>query len=232
MDDLRLKHFGLIGKKLGHSWSAAYFTQKFAAEGIAADYRLYEIADLSELEAVARNLDGYNVTIPYKTAIIPYLQEIDPIAREIGAVNVVKDGKGYNTDWMGFLGTVTGYGLQVTGEKALILGQGGAAKAVQYALKKLGIDVKMISARGKITEDVRQYGLIVNATPLGMYPEVESYPEMAYQELTDKQVLFDCVYNPEETEFLRRGKAQGATTINGKRMLEIQAEESKKIFRI
>lgn len=224
-----MRHFGLIGKKLGHSWSADYFTRKFAEEHIDADYRLIELDDLADLTQTLCCLSGYNVTIPYKTAIIPYLQELDQTAREIGAVNVVKGGKGYNTDWLGFrlsleevCGTLQG--------KALIVGKGGAAKAIQYALREMGMTVETVSARGKITEDVGGYDLIVNATPLGMWPDVTSFPDLDYTALHEGQVLFDCVYNPTETEFLRRGKAQGATTINGKRMLEIQAEESWKIF--
>ena len=221
-----MRHYGLIGRKLGHSWSAEYFTKKFEAEGIDAEYRLYELANIDEVRDL--NLDGYNVTIPYKEAIISYLHELDPIAAEIGAVNVVKDGKGYNTDWIGFLEglRVTGYGVR----KALILGKGGAAKAVKYALGTIGVEAEMISARGRITKDLRQYELIVNATPLGMFPNNDTLPDLDYDAIGPEHILFDCVYNPEETEFLRRGKAHGAKTINGKRMLEVQAEKTFEIF--
>ena len=225
-----MRHYGLIGKNLGHSWSAEYFAKKFKKEGIDADYRLVELDNLAEVTLTLRCFNGVNVTIPYKTAIIPYLRELDPIAKEIGAVNVVKDGKGYNTDWIGFLGAVTGYGLQVTGLHALILGQGGAAKAVKYALGTLGVSAEMISARGRIDADLRKYKLIINATPLGMWPDIESLPDIDYNALGNEHILFDCVYNPEETKFLSRGKAQGAIVIGGKRMLEIQAEESWKIW--
>ncbi len=225
-----MKHFGLIGKKLEHSWSAQYFSAKFAAEGIDADYRLFEL-DNAAL-APQLGLDGYNITIPYKTVILPYLQELDPIAAEINAVNVVMNGKGYNTDWIGFKQSLSEimHSRNIELKNALILGQGGAAKAVNYALKLMNIPAKTISAREKIEMDLRQYDLIVNATPLGMFPNIETCPDMDYQMLCEKQVLFDCVYNPEETEFLRRGKARGAITINGKRMLLIQAEESWKIW--
>lgn len=228
-----MRHYGLIGKDLGHSWSAEYFAEKFEKEGIDADYRLVELDNLAEVTLTLRCFNGVNVTIPYKTAIIPYLRELDPIAKEIGAVNVVKDGKGYNTDWIG----VTASLLEVRpfrswklDDKVLILGQGGAAKAVKYALGTLGVAAEMISARGRIDADLRKYKLIVNATPLGMWPNNDSLPDIDYNALGSEHILFDCVYNPEETEFLSRGKAQGATVIGGKRMLEIQAEESWKIW--
>ncbi len=227
-----MKHYGLIGKHLGHSWSADYFTRKFAAEGIDADYRLIELDAL--WEGVPDNLDGYNVTIPYKQAIIPYLNSLDPIAAEIGAVNVVKDGVGYNTDWIGALKAINDTFVNVpianSTKKALILGQGGAAKAVRYAVKSLGMDSEMISARGRIVSDLSEYVLIVNATPLGMYPDITSCPDLRYDTLTPHQVLFDCVYNPEETEFLKRGKAHGAKTIGGFTMLIEQARASWEIW--
>ncbi len=225
-----MRHFGLIGRKLGHSWSAEYFARKFAEEQIEADYRLIELHEICDVQNLT--LDGYNVTIPYKTAILPYLQALDPIAKIIGAVNVVKNGKGYNTDWIGFKQSLSDILTKhhTVVSNALILGRGGAAKAVKYALEQMNIAAEMMSARGKIAANIRQYELIVNATPLGMSPDVNTYPDMDYPALTDKHILFDCVYNPEETEFLRRGKAQGATTVNGRRMLEIQAEESWKIW--
>ena len=217
-----MKHFGLIGKHLEHSWSADYFTRKFAAEGIDADYRLIELGAL--WEGIPQDLDGYNVTIPYKHAIIPYLDHLDAVAAEIGAVNCVKDGVGYNTD---YVGVVESLKLKVeSGARALILGRGGAAKAVTYALKVMGIDSEMISAHDEITADVTLYDLIVNATPLGMYPDIETYPDIDYAALKPRQVLFDCVYNPEVTEFMRRGAAQGCTVIGGLTMLHTQAEES------
>ena len=226
-----MKHYGLIGKHLGHSWSAAYFARKFAEEGIDADYRLIELNAL--WEGIPADLDGYNVTIPYKQAIIPYLDGLDAIATEIGAVNVVRKGIGYNTDWLGVVESLrdkVGAIEQAGKSKALILGRGGAAKAVQYALKVMGVESEMIGAHGKIEADISQYGLIVNATPLGMYPEVDTYPDIDYQSVSPQHVLFDCVYNPVETVFMRRGKAQGAQVIGGLTMLQTQAEASWRIW--
>ena len=221
-----MKHYGLIGKKLGHSWSADYFARKFAAEGIDADYRLIELNAL--WEGIPKDLEGYNVTIPYKHAIIPYLDSVDAVAAEIGAVNVVKGGVGYNTDYIGVIESVK---LHVeSGWKALIIGRGGAARAVHYALKVMDIASEMTNPHGKIEADVSQYNLIVNATPLGMWPEVDTYPDIAYSALKPQQVLFDCVYNPEVTEFMRRGKEQGCTVIGGLKMLQVQAEASWKIW--
>lgn len=221
-----MKHYGLIGKKLGHSWSADYFARKFAAEGIDADYRLIELNAL--WEGIPKDLEGYNVTIPYKHAIIPYLDSVDAVAAEIGAVNVVKRGVGYNTDYIGVIESVK---LHVeSGWKALIIGRGGAARAVHYALKVMDIASEMTNPHGKIEADVSQYNLIVNATPLGMWPEVDTYPEIVYSALKPQQVLFDCVYNPEVTEFMRRGKAQGCIVIGGLKMLQVQAEASWKIW--
>ena len=221
-----MKHYGLIGKKLGHSWSADYFARKFAAEGIDADYRLIELNAL--WEGIPKDLEGYNVTIPYKHAIIPYLDSVDAVAAEIGAVNVVKGGVGYNTDYIGVIESVK---LHVeSGWKVLIIGRGGAARAVHYALKVMDIASEMTNPHGKIEADVSQYNLIVNATPLGMWPEVDTYPDIAYSALKPQQVLFDCVYNPEVTEFMRRGKAQGCMVIGGLKMLQVQAEASWKIW--
>jgi len=223
-----MKHYGLIGKHLTHSLSAEYFTRKFAQEHIDADYQLIEMKGL--WEGVPSYLDGYNVTIPYKRGIIPYLKSIDAVAAEIGAVNVVKDGIGYNTDWIGFKQAISEHIAAINDRPALILGQGGAANAVHYALKVMGIVNDMVSAHDDIRADVRHYGLIVNATPLGMYPNIDTYPYINYELLTPNQVLFDCVYNPEETEFLRRGKEQGATCVSGLAMLYAQAEAAWKIW--
>ena len=211
---------------MGHSWSADYFARKFAAEGIDADYRLIELSAL--WEGIPKDLDGYNVTIPYKQAIIPYLDHLDGVAAEIGAVNCVKDGVGYNTDYVGVVESLRS--KVESGKSALILGRGGAAKAVAYALKVMGIASVMTDAHGKVNVDVTAYDLIVNATPLGMWPEVATYPDIDYGALRPQQVLFDCVYNPETTEFMRRGAARGCTVIGGLTMLRKQAEESWKIW--
>ena len=222
-----MKHYALIGKNLIHSWSADYFNRKFQQEGIDAKYDLINICDSTDLIHIP-SVDGYNVTIPYKCAIIPLLQELDPIASEIGAVNVVKDGKGYNTDYIGFTESIRPYIHQA--HNALIIGTGGAARAVQYGLRTLKIASEMVSARTKIDMDLKQYNIIVNATPLGQFPNIDACPPIDYTMLDARHILFDCIYNPEQTLFLQKGKQQGATTIGGKQMLEIQANESWKIW--
>ena len=222
-----MRHYALIGKDLRHSWSADFFNRKFKEEGIDAVYDLLILDHVATLKPLS-SLDGYNVTIPFKCAIIPYLDEIDPIAKQIGAVNVVKNGKGYNTDFIGFTESIRPY-VRVN-QHALIIGTGGAARAVEYGLQTLQITSKMVSARTPITENFAQYDIIVNCTPLGQYPNTNTCPPIDYATLTPQHILFDCVYNPEQTLFLQKGKQQGATTISGKQMLEIQALESWKIW--
>ena len=222
-----MKHYALIGKDLRHSWSADFFNRKFKEEGIDAVYDLLILDHVATLKPLS-SLDGYNVTIPFKCAVIPYLDEIDPIAKQIGAVNVVKNGKGYNTDFIGFTESIRPY--LHNQQYALIIGSGGAARAVEYGLQTLHITSKMVSARTPITENLAQYDIIVNCTPLGQFPNTTTCPPIDYAAITPKHVLFDCVYNPEQTLFLQKGKQQGATTISGKQMLEIQALESWKIW--
>ena len=222
-----MKHYALIGKDLRHSWSADFFNRKFKEEGIDAVYDLLILDHVATLKPLS-SLDGYNVTIPFKCAVIPYLDEIDPIAKQIGAVNVVKNGKGYNTDFIGFTESIRPY--LHNQQHALIIGSGGAARAVEYGLHTLHITSKMVSARTPITENLAQYDIIVNCTPLGQFPNTTTCPPIDYAAITPKHVLFDCVYNPEQTLFLQKGQQQGATTISGKQMLEIQALESWKIW--
>ena len=222
-----MRHYALIGKDLRHSWSADFFNRKFKEEGIDAVYDLLILDHVATLKPLS-SLDGYNVTIPFKCAIIPYLDEIDPIAKQIGAVNVVKKGKGYNTDFIGFTESIRPYVRAK--QHALIIGTGGAARAIEYGLNTLNITSKMVSARTPITENLFQYDIIVNCTPLGQYPNTNTCPPIDYAALTPQHILFDCVYNPEQTLFLQKGKQQGATTISGKQMLEIQALESWKIW--
>ena len=234
-----MKRFGLIGHPLSHSFSKTHFTEKFEREGLDCEYENYDIDDI----ALVRELDlsGFNVTSPYKEAIIPYLDELNPIAAEVGAVNTVKvlpDGRliGYNTDVIGFAETVFGAELQKT---ALILGTGGASKAVQYALRQLGIRYSIVSrstSKGdyhyeELTPEIIQsHLLIVNATPVGMAPNVNEAPNIPYDAITPQHTLIDLIYNPEETLFLRKGKEHGATTINGLTMLHAQAEASWEIW--
>ena len=236
-----MKHFALIGFPLGHSMSASYFGEKFAKEGIEADYTLLPIERAEEVLPHCAKLSGFNVTIPHKQAIIPLLAEISKEAQAIGAVNCVKVTPsglvGYNTDIEGIRKSLEG--VTIRGAKALVLGTGGASKAVQYALRDGGAEVAVVSrTKGvanltyeELTEEfIKECDIIVNTTPLGMFPNVESAPELPYSALSAKHTLFDCVYNPRTTEFLKRGAAQGAHTIDGLTMFYAQAEESYQIW--
>ena len=232
-----MRHYGLIGRKLGHSFSAKFFTAKFQSEGVDADYQLYELESIGLLPKLMADyrLDGFNVTIPYKESIMPYLDELTTEAREVGAVNCVahRDGKlvGHNTDITGIEASL--HWLDLSEQcKALVLGSGGASKAVQYVLRKLGIEYMVVSrekSRGDITyyelshEIIASHHLIINTTPLGMHPDVESTPDIDYTALTLSHRVFDLVYNPATTEFLRRSKEQGSMTMGGIMMLQTQA---------
>lgn len=232
-----MRHFGLIGRKLGHSFSAKFFTAKFRSEEIDADYQLYELESIGLLPKLMADyhLDGFNVTIPYKESIIPYLDELTPEARDVGAVNcvVLRESSliGHNTDITGIEASLHWLDLD-DGCKALVLGTGGASKAVQYVLRKLGMEYMVVSrdkSRGDVTYDelshevIASHHLIINTTPLGMHPDIESAPEIAYTAITSEHRAFDLVYNPANTEFLRRAKEQGATTMGGIMMLQTQA---------
>ena len=243
-----MRRFGLIGFPLGHSFSKKYFTEKFLLEGIDARYDLYELKSLEEFAElkVSENLCGLNVTIPYKQQIIPFLDEMDETAAEIGAVNVIKfirNGndlklKGYNSDAIGFLQSIRP-NLKPHHNKALILGTGGASRAFDYTLRKLGIETTFVSRTPRdgqlsysdLSETVlKEYPIILNASPVGTFPDVERFPDIPYQYLTSRHLLFDAVYNPAETLFLQKGKAQGATVLNGEGMLTGQAEAAWKIW--
>lgn len=236
--------YGLIGFPLGHSFSEGFFNQKFYSEGIDASYVNYEIADIAELKHIIQdnpNLKGMNVTIPYKEKVIKYLDDLDPeTAKKIGAVNVIKivslpKGKkkliGYNSDIVGFTQSIESM-LQPHHKKALILGTGGASKAVYHGLLSLGIESTFVSrtpSKGQLSyaqltpEVMAEYTVIVNATPLGMYPKVDECPDIPYELLTPNHLLYDLLYNPDETLFMRRGKEQGAEVKNGLEMLLLQA---------
>lgn len=222
---------------MGYSFSAKFFNSKFKAEEIAADYQLFELDDISAIDALIREheLEGFNVTIPYKESIIPYLDELAEDAREIGAVNcvVVKDGRkiGHNTDIVGIEASLQWLDLD-SKPKALILGTGGASKAVQYVLKRHDIEYKVVSRdakRGDVTyeeltgEMVAEHRLIINTTPVGMSPDVDAAPAIDYSVVGEKHRLFDLVYNPANTLFLARGKERGANTMGGMLMLQTQA---------
>ncbi|PVY43973.1 shikimate dehydrogenase family protein [Pontibacter virosus] len=236
-----MRKFGLIGKKLGHSFSKRYFTAKFKQEGIAdAAYELYELSDIAELpNLLAREpeLVGLNVTVPYKEVVIPYLHELDSSAACIGAVNTIKleggRSKGYNTDFLGFRDTLRQFYPAGEGARALVLGTGGAAKAVWAALEELAIPYTSVSRNPTqnqlhyeaITSEVLQaYPLIINTTPLGMAPDTDRAPAIPYEALRPGHYLYDLVYNPEETLFLQKGRLAGARILNGLPMLHAQAD--------
>ena len=238
-----MRHFGIIGYPLVQSFSAKYFNEKFATSGIDAEYSLYPL-DKDEwmkgerVKGLLDTLDGFNVTLPYKQAIIPYLDRLDETAEVIGAVNVVHKHVGYNTDCLGFMDSIRPL-LQPDDRKALVLGTGGASKAVCYGLRKLGVSPTLVSRTPQagmlgykdLTPDVMSdHTVIVNCTPLGMFPNVDACPDIPYNLITARHLLFDCIYNPEETLFLGKGKAHGARIRNGLEMLYGQAKAAWKIW--
>lgn len=243
-----MKTFGLIGYPLSHSFSQKYFTDKFINSGIAdMQYLNFPLKDIEEFPALIReqkDLAGLNVTLPYKEQVIPYLDSCNDIVSEVGACNCIKvvDGKlyGFNTDVEGFLIPLQRK-LKPHHTRALVLGEGGAAKAVTYALRKLGITYLTVSRRGHETagtiqyyqlndEMMEEFTLIINTTPLGMYPNIEQAPQIPYNALTPRHYLFDLVYNPAKTLFLQSGEERGAAIENGLDMLSIQAEASWRIW--
>ena len=236
-----MRHYGIIGFPLFHSFSAKFFNEKFATEGIEAEYSLYpvQIGNLKlEIGNILDSLDGFNVTLPYKQEVIPYLDGLDETAEAIGAVNVVYKHVGYNTDCLGFMESMRPL-VREYDRKALVLGTGGASKAVCYGLRKLGISPTLVSRTPKagmlgydaLTQEVMDsHTIIVNCTPLGMLPDVDSCPDIPYERLSARHLLYDCVYNPEETLFLKKGKAQGCTIKNGLDMLYGQAKAAWRIW--
>ena len=235
--------YGLIGYPLGHSFSISYFNQKFKDEDIDAVYENFEIPSIDLLPEVLDsnpNLKGLNVTIPYKQKVIPFLDSVSPEARAIGAVNVIKvvhEGKnvklkGYNSDVIGFTQSIEPMLEPRFHKKALILGTGGASKAIDYGLKSLGLETVFVSRYErpgtiqyeKITpEVVQEYNVIVNCTPLGMYPKTEECPLLPYEAMDSRTILYDLIYNPDETMFMKRGAQYGANVKNGLEMLLLQA---------
>ena len=237
--------YGLIGITLTHSFSPAYFKKKFAALNIDATYEPFPIPYIRDLPAILENnppLAGLNVTIPYKEAVMPYLDEIDPVALHIGAVNciVIREGwkKGYNTDALAFEQSLNPL-LTPELTSALILGTGGSSKTIAYVLTQLGIPFQKVSRGNKngtlsyeelTPEIISQHKLIINTTPLGMYPNTEDAPPISYEGIGEHHVLYDLIYNPEETRFLWLGKQNGATIKNGFEMLQLQAEASWELW--
>lgn len=234
--------YGLVGYPLEHSFSIGYFNEKFANEGIDAEYVNFEIPQIDMLpEVIASNptLIGLNVTIPYKEKVISYLDHVSPEARAIGAVNVISIEhkgkstflKGYNSDVIGFTKSIEPK-LEPFHKKALILGTGGAAKAVAYGLKSLGLETVFVSRYErpgtiqyeKLTgDDIREYNVIVNCTPCGMYPHTSECPNLPYEAMDSHNLLYDLIYNPDETMFMHNGAKNGATVVNGLEMLLLQA---------
>ena len=223
-----------------HSFSAKYFTEKFAREQIDAEYSLYPLKELSVegVKELLDRLDGMNVTMPYKQDVMACLDRLDETAEAVGAVNVVYKHVGYNTDCLGFMESLRPL-LRDYDKKALVLGTGGASKAACYGLKQLGLAPTLVSRTPKdgmigyedLNEEVMaSHTVIVNCTPLGMLPDVDSCPDIPYEQISSRHLLFDCVYNPEETLFLKKGKAQGATIKNGMEMLTGQAKAAWKIW--
>ena len=225
-----------------HSFSAKYFSEKFGTLHIDAEYSLYPIEDLKKdeerLNELLDNLAGMNVTMPHKQTIIPYLDCLDETAEAVGAVNVIYRRVGYNTDCIGFMDSLRPL-LRNYDRKALVLGTGGASKAVCYGLKQLGISPTLVSRTPKagmigyedLTPGIMDaHTIIVNCTPLGMLPDVDSCAPIPYERITARHLLFDCVYNPEETLFLRKGKEQGAMVKNGMEMLTGQAKAAWRIW--
>ena len=236
--------FGLIGKSLVHSFSPSYFTKKFTNESIDAVYKAYEIDSIDEFPQLLKKVDfqGLNVTIPFKEAVIPFLDEVTVEANEIGAVNTIKfteNGlKGYNTDAYGFKMALQPL-LQKQHKKALVLGTGGASKAVVYVLEALDIPFKYVSRNpeeGQLSYNqldkttMAAHTLIINCTPLGTFPDVGQKPDIPYEFVGPEHLLFDLTYNPEKTAFLQEGELRGAAISNGYKMLELQAEKAWEIW--
>ena len=245
-----MNKYGLIGYPLGHSFSKKYFTEKFEKENITdCQFDLYEIEEVNSLkEVLSENteLKGMSVTIPHKETVIDLLDELDDTAKSIGAVNSIRirynDGKfhlkGYNTDCLGFEASLKPH-LKENHKKALILGTGGAAKAVDYILNRLGIKTVYVSRTPKDGQFsyseldksiIEEYTLIVNSSPLGTHPNIDSKPDIPYEFLSQEHIIFDLVYNPLETAFMKEGTKYGATVINGLEMLHQQAEKSWSIW--
>lgn len=238
------RKYGLIGKSLDHSFSKKYFTDKFERLAINALYENCEIPRIEDVKALFEmNFQGFNVTIPYKEAIIPFLDGISPEAELVGAVNTIRiEGNkriGYNTDVFGFKQMIKPF-FKSHHERAMILGTGGASKSVRFVLEQLGVNVIHISRTETnhqtfLNEDINDnmikfHGIIVNTTPIGTFPDINHCPNIPYEFLSERHLAIDLIYNPEETLFLKKAKEQGAWTLNGRTMLHQQAEEAWKIW--
>ncbi len=242
-----MRTFGLIGKNIDYSFSRKYFTEKFTKGKINAEYRNFDIPAISDFPNIIQknSISGLNVTIPYKQEIIPFLNNLSEDAKNIGAVNTIKFEKngsltGHNTDFSGFQKALEPH-LEKQHKKALILGTGGASKAVAYALKTLGIESRFVSRTASefqfsydnLNEEIlNHYHLIINCTPLGTFPDIEKHPELPFQYLSQAHLIFDLIYNPGETRLMKLASQKGAKTLNGLRMLELQAEKAWEIWNL
>jgi shikimate dehydrogenase len=247
LENNEIKKYGLIGKNISYSFSKNHFTTKFKQENLSNfSYENFDISDLNQLQDIVNEtlyLKGLNITIPYKETVFPFLDKINKKALAIGAVNTIKITKknklkGYNTDYYGFTKSIKPY-LKSHHKKALILGTGGASKAVAYALHSLEIEYKFVSRNPKIDQlnygDLDQeifndFHLIINCTPLGTFPAIEECPPLPYSLFTKNHLAFDLIYNPAETSFLRKAKEFNAETLNGHQMLVYQAEKAWEIW--
>lgn len=245
-----MRTFGLIGFPLTHSFSQNYFTTKFEQEAIKdSTYELFPLENIDDVRLlfeVDKNLCGLNVTIPFKESIINYLDELDPVAEAIGAVNCIKIEdpeftrikKGFNTDWLGFRDAISPL-LQNHHSKALILGNGGSAKAIAYALKEMGIEFINITRNAlpglKTYSEIdnsmmEEFNIIINCTPVGMFPNINSAPNIPYEQLTQHHICFELIYNPQTTLFMQKAQSQGAIVKNGLEMLHLQANHAWNIW--
>lgn len=239
--------YGLLGRNISYSFSRGYFSEKFERENIKdsfyTNFDIPKITDFKNVIAEYPNLKGMNVTIPYKEAVIPFLDELNETAAAIGAVNTIqfKDGKliGHNTDYYGFQKSIEPFINPKIHHKALVLGTGGASKAVLYVMQLLGISATLVSRTPKrnqltyqeLSKDIiESYQIIINTTPLGTFPNTKDKPQLAYEYLGAQHLLFDLIYNPSETNFLSEGKKRGTTIANGQRMLQLQAEKAWEIW--
>jgi len=241
-----MKTYGLIGRNISYSFSKAYFTKKFEQEDIEAEYLNFDLQEIVQIHNILKEtseLSGLNVTIPYKEQIIPFLSKSDPIAKKIGAVNTIKidtNGAltGFNTDYYGFLESLRPH-LKQNHKKALILGTGGASKAIAYALTKLGITYTFVSRKPKkdqfnyseLNKDILEENhLIINCTPLGTFPNIEEYPPIPVEFLSADHLIYDLIYNPEITQLMKLALNANAKVVNGEKMLELQAEKAWEIW--
>ncbi|WP_412561327.1 shikimate dehydrogenase family protein [Winogradskyella sp. MIT101101] len=239
--------FGLVGRDISYSFSRGYFADKFENENLPHTYVNFDLQSIEELDDIIKNtpnLKGINVTIPYKEEVIPMLDDLNKRASKIGAVNTIRITRyqkliGYNTDYYGFKNSLKPH-LKKHHKRALILGTGGASKAIAHALKKLKIQYDYVSRSEKegvkflysdLTDGIiSSYTIIINCTPIGTFPNVNECPDIPYEAITEKHILYDLIYNPEQTKFLSCGDIKGATTINGLEMLKLQAEKSWDIW--